>query len=80
MAPAVPAAFLQPGESFAVTALPTCFGPVSYRCTTEARWVVYDVTTPSALEVEPFYRDSDGKRRSMTARIAGSKRLTIPRR
>lgn len=81
LAAAVPATFFSPGTSFAVTRMPTAFGPISFRCTTSTSEVVYDIEAPAdaSIEVEPFYRDSDGRRRSTTARVSGSKRLTIPR-
>lgn len=78
---AVPATFFTPGTHFGVTDMPTAFGPISFRCTTTASEVIYDIEAPAgaSIEVEPFYRDSDGKRRSTVAHISGSKRLTIPR-
>jgi hypothetical protein len=81
LAAAVPASFFTPGTTFAVSRMPTACGPISFRCTTDTHAVVYDLEGPQGvtLEVEPFYRDRDGRRRSITARWDGRKRLTIPR-
>lgn len=81
LAAAVPATFFTPGTSFAVTRMPTAFGPISFRCTTSTSEVIYDIEAPAevTIEVEPFYRDSDGRRRSTTVHVRGRKRLTIPR-
>lgn len=78
---AAPAAWYKPGQSFAVTQLPTLFGPISFRCSTEERWVVYEIAIASAAPVlaELFYRDSEGRRRSARIRLDGAARLALPR-
>lgn len=74
-----PRAWFRPGTSFAVSRLPTLFGPISFRCTVEERWVVYDLRTEGPVELELFFRTADGKRCKTRARVEGETRLTLSR-
>ncbi len=79
LSPAAPQAYFAPGQSFAVKKLPTLYGPLSFRCTTDANWIVYELISPCPLDIEVFYRDSDAQRRSSRVRADGPTRLTLRR-
>jgi hypothetical protein len=79
LAAAAPAAWFLPGQSFAVAKLPTAFGPLSYRCRTDEKNVVYEIEAKSPVDIEAFFCDGAGQRRSVRARAEGMTRLSLPR-
>jgi hypothetical protein len=72
---AAPRAWFQPGQSFGGARLPTALGQVSLRCTTTAAQVTYQIESDRPLQVEAFWVDAGGARRSVRARVEG--RLTL---
>lgn len=78
---AVPPEWFAPGQSFAVQRLPTLFGALSYRCHSDDKWVVYDLSlnAPTPTDIELFYRGKGGERRSHRMKLCGAAEVPLSR-
>lgn len=81
LAAAAPPEWSAPGQSFAVQRLPTLNGSLSFRCHSEDKWVLYDLSldTPTPADIELFYWTQDRQRRSQRIRLIGSAQVQLRR-
>ncbi|MCS6913925.1 MAG: hypothetical protein NZ890_11870 [Myxococcota bacterium] len=79
LAPAVPRAWFRPGVSFGAWRLPTWHGPISFRLTTEEERIVCEISSAGQLQVEIFFCDAQGQRRSALRQVAGQSCIQLPR-
>lgn len=78
---AAPPEWFAAGKSFAAQRLPTLNGELSFRCHSDGKWVVYDLSldTPTPSDIELFYFTSDRQRRSQRIRVQGAAQVELPR-
>lgn len=78
---AVPPEWFAPGQRFAVQRLPTLFGALSYRCHSDDKWVVYDLSldAPTPTDIELFYRGKGGERRTHRMKLSGAAEVPLSR-